>query len=77
MLFSERVPCASARLSPFFLHIAGGTKFRVPRESHAAGFSENAVAGFGALEDLPVILVVEDDEQVQTVVEVALIEGGF
>ena len=77
MLFSERLPCASARLAPFFLHIAGGTKSRVPRESHAAGFSENAVAGFGALEELPVILVVEDDEQVQTVVEDALIEGGF
>jgi DNA-binding response OmpR family regulator len=29
------------------------------------------------LEDLPVILVVEDDEQIQTVVEDALTEGGF
>ena len=29
------------------------------------------------MEDLPVILVVEDDEQIQTVVEDALTEGGF
>jgi DNA-binding response OmpR family regulator len=33
--------------------------------------------GFGALEDLPVILVVEDDEEIQIVVEDALTEGGF
>src|SRR3981189_3483796 len=36
-----------------------------------------AVGGVGALEDLPVILVVEDDQSVQTIVEEALSDGGF
>src|SRR3981189_3013368 len=36
-----------------------------------------AVGGVGALEDLPVILVVEDDQSVQTIVEDALSDGGF
>jgi hypothetical protein len=35
------------------------------------------VARVGALSDLPVILVVEDDAPVQTIVEEALIDGGF
>ena len=63
-------------LAPFFAHCYG-TKSRVPRESLAAECGETQQRGFGALEDLPVILVVEDDEQIQTVVEDALTEGGF
>src|SRR5229473_1252130 len=33
--------------------------------------------GVRALEDLPVIMVVEDDESVQSIVEEALTDGGF
>jgi len=34
-------------------------------------------SGVAALEDLPVILVVEDDQPLQVIVEDALTEGGF
>src|ERR1700737_660049 len=54
-----------------FVHFAG-TKSRFPL--NVFGW---AVGGVGALEDLPVILVVEDDHSVQSIVEEALSDGGF
>jgi hypothetical protein len=60
-----------------FLRIATeqNPEFRVRVSRQSAVKRSSGV--LGALEDLPVILVVEDDEQIQTVVEDALTEGGF
>jgi DNA-binding response OmpR family regulator len=40
-------------------------------------FPDTTQFGVRALEDLPVIMVVEDDESVQSIVEEALSDGGF
>jgi CheY-like chemotaxis protein len=54
------------------LYISRGTKSRHRRDVFWA-----AGRGSVPLENQPVILVIEDDQAVQTVVELALTEGGF
>jgi CheY-like chemotaxis protein len=49
-----------------------GTKSRLPRDVWELLVGERT-----ALEDLPVILVVEDDQSLQNIVEIALSDGGF
>ncbi|MGH9807944.1 MAG: response regulator, partial [Terriglobia bacterium] len=53
------------------LYISAGTKSRFPR------YLGQAVGGPGTLENLPIILVVEDDQLLQRVVEETLTDGGF
>src|SRR6266436_1716907 len=54
-----------------FGHLSG-TEPRLPRNGVGAG-----VGGVRVLEDQLVILVVEDDQEIQSIVEDALTEGGF
>jgi DNA-binding response OmpR family regulator len=57
------------------LYISFGTKGLLPRDVFVALCN---AAGWGyEVENLPVILVVEDDQQIQSIVEEALTDGGF
>jgi len=54
------------------LHISPGTKVSLPRDITAG----SAIWEHG-VENLPIILVVEDDHLVSSVVEESLVDGGF
>ncbi len=64
--------CCAEAAKFTFVHFARNEIPRFPLNALAW-----AVGGVGALEDLPVILVVEDDHSVQSIVEEALSDGGF
>src|ERR1700691_6005431 len=75
----DRTPGSGCLGSPFqsessLLHISFGTKASRPRDVLVA--LRNA-AGGAWVENLLVILVVEDDQLVQSVVEESLTDGGF
>jgi CheY-like chemotaxis protein len=57
------------------LHISFGTKMLLPRDVLVA-FLQCGSGAYG-VENLPIILVVEDDHLVQSVVEESLSDGGF
>ncbi len=63
--------CCAEAPKVHFVHLSG-TEPRLPRNGVGAG-----VGGVRVLEDQLVILVVEDDQEIQSIVEDALTEGGF
>jgi CheY-like chemotaxis protein len=73
---SHSLPCAGVwdvGTAEFNVHFCTFMRNKRP----LATFGHGTFAGWEEVADLPIVLIVEDDESIQSIVEDALMEGGF